>query len=230
MGDLSPEVGHIGREKTIDGFTLIELLVVIAIIAVLIVLSLGAIFKVWDHINDAKCVSNLRQIFGCAQAFSNDNDDYLPPAMGLAPSNFQNNASFIGALQKYGVDTVKCCPSAPTLTNWGYGENTLLSPGIYQGDTNWGPGQSRYYTKSCFKWTQIGKPAETIFYSDTGAWTSNTAIYFANPYALTALVSVQGSNAWRHNGKFNAVFCDGHAEALNPKDPAIILNFWTMGP
>jgi prepilin-type N-terminal cleavage/methylation domain-containing protein len=59
-------------------FTLIELLVVISIIAILAGLLLTSMGSTQRSGDDAKCVSNLRQVAMAVNAYANDNDDDLP--------------------------------------------------------------------------------------------------------------------------------------------------------
>jgi prepilin-type N-terminal cleavage/methylation domain-containing protein len=59
-------------------FTLIELLVVIAIIAVLAALLLPALRSARASAYQTACINNQRQIYIVIQAYTGDNEDYLP--------------------------------------------------------------------------------------------------------------------------------------------------------
>ncbi len=204
-------------------FTLIELLVVIAIVAILAALLSAGVSRMKTTANAAKCISNLRQLYVCAQAFSSDNDGYLPQAAWYLPRDFLGMAQFkYPSLVDYGADKIKGCPESPSLSLTSYGMNSRLIPYTYFGDTDWGPGQDRYYYRSPFRWANITKPAQTLLFSDTGADSVQSAYYFVSGLSeLTGIIDVKGRNAWRHNGKFNAVFCDGHVQACAPDDPNI---------
>lgn len=60
------------------GFTLIELLVVVAIIAVLAALAVPAVSGALAKGNDAKCMSNMRQLYTGFRLYGADNNGNLP--------------------------------------------------------------------------------------------------------------------------------------------------------
>jgi prepilin-type N-terminal cleavage/methylation domain-containing protein/prepilin-type processing-associated H-X9-DG protein len=226
------------RSASPRAFTLVELLTVIAIVAILVALSMVGISSMRTNANTAKCTSNLKQLFLSAQNFSTDNNGYLPQAAWYLPQNFLGRAQFkYPSLIDYGADQFICCPESPSLTRTSYGMNKRLVPNNWSDGPDWGPSQYRYYQRSCFKWINLPRPDRTILFCDTGAWAPTEAYFYAEPDTLPAdpaLASVAGANAWRHKGKFNAVFCDGHVETIAQNDPKVAVHpypyFWNGPP
>lgn len=188
-------------------FTLIELLVVIAIIGILAALLVPSVFGVFEKGNSAKCVSNLRQIYLMSQAFSADTDGYTPQAWWWGSPAIPVPVGTEANLVKYGFDGQKiACPTgskaAPDLT---YGINSRLvmgSPGT------WGSRNIYFNTHGVYKFLAFSKPVATLFFCDAILIPGRT---YANYCSST------NSADFRHNKKCNAVFVDGHAEALTPE-------------
>lgn len=70
-----------GRWKTRRGFTLIELLVVIAIIALLVSILVPSLQKARELARQTVCLTQLRNIGGGINFYTNDNCDYPVPAI-----------------------------------------------------------------------------------------------------------------------------------------------------
>jgi prepilin-type processing-associated H-X9-DG protein/prepilin-type N-terminal cleavage/methylation domain-containing protein len=213
-------------------FTLIELLVVVGVIALLASMLLPALSKAKASAQRAKCISNLHQLGLAVQMYWDDHDGdcfrYGPVNTngGLlywfgwidgpwVPEGDRHFDPTQGALWPYyegrGVDL---CPgfdySSPHYkpkakgASYGYGYNQHLS----------GPSHKEPVNTS-----QFTNASDLVIFADAAqvndfqapASPGNPMIeewYYVNRYEPTA--------HFRHRGRANAVFADGHVEAETP--------------
>lgn len=196
------------------GFTLIELIVVIAIVAVLAALLIPAVGRVRASANEAKCISNLRQIGAANLAFANDNNGEI--AAGGHWTNYwwmyQIREYMEGSEDLDNFIGIMVCPADET-EGWGdppagyeiqrrsYGVNNFLTQsvdGVNTGKTL----------------VSIPFPAKTVYAGDTGRSPADSNWIAGADYWL-------GVSGDRHQGRINYVFLDGHvagfdAETLYP--------------
>jgi len=228
------------------GFTLLELLVVIAIIALLSSILLPALSKAREKSKQSKCISNLKQLFLATEMYKNDNDGYYPYTVieagvsgsyyywcGYASGSTMDVSKSI--LYPYmGNMKVLQCPSFLNLTlNFtdsgaisGYGINAEYVAGSH-------PANPFASLSEPATDKEIIYPAATIMYMDSAVWQtyspwSETTAYYDPPreslYFWARYKSDDsGTNGsarshFRHNGRANAVFCDGHVESVPPDE------------
>ena len=210
-----------------SGFTLVELLVVIAIIAVLLGILLPALNKAHDAAQSVVCLSRLKQ-FNDAAAI------YQAKWKGRFPQAY--STSFSGA-----VVTQQSWDYNKRI-DWSAGSAaTVVTPGtlwdkinaaseiqqcpLYHGDANsLGDPHTGYNYNTSYlgggdggrpaKITDVKDPAGTAAFGD-GEFASGANKYMRSPYA-TPDESLTGRHAgtqgYRHAGKTNVGFVDGHAE------------------
>lgn len=196
-------------------FTLIELLVVIAVIALLLGALLPALNKAKSLARNLMCASNMRQLAVALKAYTEENDQRLPPSSChlSRPQDY-----WLNVLAEYSnAHLLYRCPSdrSKRFVDWtrpldqqekdlkwsSFAVNSLIDPKCgYTG--------GRYNRIS-----EIRNPRYCIYLCEApDSWTAYDHLH---PENWGSIDEVKGQVAWdRHHGKSNFVFVDGHAETL----------------
>jgi len=210
------ENSAIGR--TARAFTLFEMLIVVAIIITMAMLIVPLVSKLTLSANNTKSISNLRQI-GIAinglVAEKGNNEFPLATGMWWSPPYWMDHLEpWLPDSQPgpgpYGA------PGQPRLNEAFYSPNEINSAGMGDYGINsvlMPPGLS-----SSQKMTSILHPAQTVMVCDArslflgkmvGAWYFDAPQWVNNPVESTV-----PHPAARYKNQVNALFCDGHVEAL----------------
>ncbi len=210
-------------------FTLIELLVVIAIMAILSAMLLPALARAKSRAKRIQCISNLRQLGIAAQIYTGDNTDSYPCAYYFDAVNsisycwdfttYESTARVVpGVLwQGQANPQIQQCPSFAGDANWGtdpytgYNYNTSYI-GHGQGESANDPtGQAAPVPA---KTVAVGHPVKTALFGD-GQYSDGADKFMRAPWPNPGDANFSGRYAgtqgFRHDGRSNLVFCDGHA-------------------
>jgi prepilin-type processing-associated H-X9-DG protein/prepilin-type N-terminal cleavage/methylation domain-containing protein len=214
-------------------FTLLELLVVIAMIAVLTALLLGAVHKAKESGEATACASNLRQLALANLAFAAEHDGQYVQAQernnnvrwhGVRSSNVDPFDGTRGPLAPYlGAEArVKLCPAfLDALTGMASFETSTGGYGYNAAYIGGQPGNPFVAERMA----NVPHPARTVMFTDAAfARASGIQEYaYCEPYqwpdAAGRLVgSLTPSVHFRHNGRANVAWCDGHITAEAPAE------------
>lgn len=214
-----------------QSFTLVEILVVIAIIGLLAGIGVPVINGAMRKAKSGACLSNLRQIGTATLAYAADNS-------GLLPDGTDNNGSPVWASNLatlMSMDPTKkknafVCPGCAKPVGDAGANQIAVTYGFHGGLVPKGvPNTNRLST--------VARPSQVILVADVCQDPANNGW---SPYLIEepAVIKSQsggrggtdlslpistandvdsGENKWmryRHDGKVNAVMCDGHAESF----------------
>lgn len=217
------------------GFTLVELLVVIGIIAVLMAIMLPVLTAARESAKTVACLSNLRQLATAAQCYTLANQGSYPIAYSMQVTDsatvwqdwdfttindFSTSPPTVtvtaGLLwQGQGSGKIQQCPSFAGRSNTardpytGYNYNTSYI-GHGSGETVVRPARV----------TEVKRPSECALFGD-GEYSQGANKFMRAPWANAGDASFTsrsaGTQGYRHRGKTNVVFCDGHAESRSQR-------------
>jgi prepilin-type N-terminal cleavage/methylation domain-containing protein/prepilin-type processing-associated H-X9-DG protein len=201
-------------------FTLVELLVVMGLISVLIAMLMPALSAARQQAKTVQCLSNLRQLAVAAENYVALNDGYYPLAYWRYSAKREDDWDFStldnwktvrpGLLwMGHTSMRIQQCPSFEGKSN------TLNDPYTgYNYNTSYIGGDQGAHPPA--KASQVREPSRTALFGD-GQWSLGADKYMRAPLLGPDGPSANryaGTQGFRHHGKTNVAFCDGHAETL----------------
>ncbi len=207
--------------KDRKAFTLVELLVVIGIIALLIGMLLPALNVAREQAKTTTCLSNLRQLGLAVQTYIASSGGVYPPAKDgtsdwdfrVTPTGVEPGILWMGKSNPQIQQCPSCDLKSPTVTDPYTGYNYNIS---YIGH-GWGE-----YRVAPARAGQIRRSSETALFGD-GQYYGGTNKFMRSPGtdnpivngdAATPMTRAAGTQGYRHRGKTNVLFCDGHGESV----------------
>lgn len=209
------------------GLTIVELLIVISIITLMIAIFSSAVGMARSSASNVQCCANLRSLGEATACYLNNNAQtyfkYQQAAaggtlwyFGFEPKNSSKEGSrpldlTRAPLYNYGIrgDTVNC----PELTAMFRDSN--FKPKYVTQSTSYGYNILLSGQKS----TAVDWPSQTILFADCGQVnTFQAPASRSHPLVEEFYIVGPGYKTihYRHNGHANALFCDGHVQALYP--------------
>ena len=220
-------------------FTLIELLVVIGIIAVLIALLLPTLSVANAQAKSTQCLSNLRQLGQAAIAHTVRHRGSYPAAITAAgawdfefdsadgrvrPGSLWDGATAAAVQQCPSYDGLPPAGSTDPFTGYNYNVSFI---GHGQGEGTGGSWLAPAKT------SHIRMPARTAMFGD-GGYEGGTNKFMRTPiYELpvtrgdrvSPATRVAGTQAFRHRGRTNVCYADGHAESIRDRFTSVGTSF-----
>lgn len=226
--------------KKNKGFTLIELLVVIAIIAILAAMLLPALSRARERARAAVCMNNLKQVGLGMLMYAEDWDGWIHVSLGSSGGEIHPEASYHNRIDRgasyYGYISpgVVVCPSYPP-----YRWDPLTPGAVYGGrraHADFGSGQQDFEPLLGIRQLQNrmmihtsgieGRSDFWVFIDGAGTGTYAAGGSSSLGRGQSVMGGGRGNNVgapyasfayphFRHAGMVNAVFLDGHVEAMN---------------
>lgn len=204
------------------GMTMIELLAVMAVLGVLIALIFPEFKKITEKSNAAKCVGNLRN-FGVAHQVFMAESGYVLPYKHWTRREEPETGSIGGRtwysiIAEEGVGESKAAHTCLAAKR----RYETTSAGKLYGWANYGWNASiEYFTDKLLRPANVQKPSKLFLAADATDEAEDASSWLIQISTTPQDRLNQGRKnqfAYRHNGRANVLFMDGHVAALPPEE------------
>ncbi|MBN2713041.1 MAG: DUF1559 domain-containing protein [Planctomycetes bacterium] len=229
----------------VTGFTLVELLVIITVITVLAALLLPALNQAINMARCTACQSNMKQLALATSMYASDNNGCQPTASTAFPINTltwgtSTNTSGTAYVSWYSALFIgKYIGNDRISAGGGYGnyqrgcdslvvycpvlKDSIAANDSNPGNGNTGIGLNVFFGNNGTSLFKVNKPSIMGLFADaqqnsspSPAWDKVT--YDDNGVALDSSGvnrSTKPHNSYRHSGKCNLAFADGHVQSTD---------------
>lgn len=206
------------RRSPRRAFTLVELLAVLAIIGVLAALTFIGLGSAREKARAATCVGNLRQCGVALNLFANDNKNRFPAALELDGRSWSGELARFDYLPRLveGMPTVAVCPTSASQGRYADFRRVY---GLWAGNATYGTFQFNRDVP-CYRLSRQLLEPDRIILADSGRALYGEA-WDPSYFILSGTGIREPNNANKvlnlaHGGRANALFADGHVEAVDP--------------
>jgi len=221
-------------KKITSAFSLVELLVVLAIIALLTALLLPALASARQSAQTTTCLANLHEMGKAALEYVSEFNDSFPPAYYGSGTTWRWDFQWVSA---NGVTTQE--PGILWADGWDLKQIEILEcPALVNPNTSAGQVNGYNYNTSYIghgaleahpnpaMFNQLAAPSNCALFGDGGYGNGGASInYFMrapdniiptppNADDVSTAERAAGTQAYRHGGATNVVYCDGHGQTV----------------
>jgi prepilin-type N-terminal cleavage/methylation domain-containing protein/prepilin-type processing-associated H-X9-DG protein len=224
------------RQKS--GFTLIELLVVVAIIAVLIAMLLPALGQARETARSLTCQNTLKTLATGNEMYANECNDWFVPVRGFGKAWFQNELFRrnigLNPTPTDAANNFLFVPSAIICPNATFCLQNPYATGQYYIQCSWGMNVTYFYQLPSFPDDCLYRRS-TVPSPDRKAFTMDALDWWVTEFNSDTYVSEEATldhtqvTAYRHQGRINLTYFDGHIGSLPRKQVTFNDALWKWG-
>ncbi|MCB1071220.1 MAG: prepilin-type N-terminal cleavage/methylation domain-containing protein [Verrucomicrobia bacterium] len=206
------------------GFTLVELLVIIALTSILALLTASAVHHGLDEAMRVHCLNNLKEMTRSAHLYASHHQGALPPAYRRDFDTGETKTWESFLWDNAPESPIQQCPVFHGSANWddeytGYNYNASFVGG-YELIRK---GARLANSRPSIRTSMIQNPSECALFGD-GEFAKGANKFMRSPYPgpndTGTTLAQGGTQGYRHRGRTNVGFADGHVASVDQVYPA----------